>query len=154
MGNRAVITIAKYDDLGDLINKVDNEEIGVYLHWNGGYDSVSAFLHYCNLKNYRCPENDNYGWARLCQVIGNYFGGECSIGIDKCKCLDCDNWDNGVYLIKDWNIVGRVYYEGSEQNHYDLKEMLTEINKRQPISEQLDIKIINDYVDKLNLGGK
>ena len=37
MGNRAVITTRSKD-------------IGVYLHWNGGRDSVEAFLKYCELK--------------------------------------------------------------------------------------------------------
>lgn len=105
MGNRAVITIAKYDTKGKVIENVDDNEIGIYLHWNGGYDSVNAFLKYCKLRKHREPEQDNYGWARLCQVIGNYLGGTTSIGIDTCNRLDCDNGDNGVYLIKNWEIV-------------------------------------------------
>lgn len=64
MGNRAVITTRK-----------DLNGIGVYLHWNGGRDSVSAFLTYCKLKGFRPPERDNYGWAYLCTTIGNFFGG-------------------------------------------------------------------------------
>ena len=73
MGNRAVITTKE---------NFDNNGIGIYLHWNGGYDSVSAFLKYCELKGHRSPDTDCYGWARLCQVIGNFFGGTTSIGID------------------------------------------------------------------------
>lgn len=124
MGNRAVIT-------------TEEKKIGVYLHWNGGYDSVNAFLTYCKLKGYREPEKDNYGWARLCQVIGNFFGGDCSIGIDEYDGLDTDNGDNGVYIIKNWQIVDRLYHSGSEQQVYDLLEMLKEINKNQPEKEQL-----------------
>lgn len=126
MGNRAVITTRQ-------------KKIGIYLHWNGGRDSVEAFLEYCRLKNYRCPENDNYGWARLCQVIGNFFGGSTSIGIDKYENLDIDNGDNGVYVIEDWKIVDRLYFKGSEQQNYDLKEMLVEINSCQPEREQIYI---------------
>lgn len=144
MGNRAVITT--FDSVAE--NNFNEENIGVYLHWNGGRDSVNAFLTYCKLKDYRQPEQDNYGWARLCQVIGNFFGGETSIGIDKCKNLDCDNWDNGVYLIKDWEIVGRVYHEGKEQNSYKLLDMLLEINERQPLSEQLSVEKISEYIYK------
>lgn len=59
-GNRAVIT-------------TEDKRIGVYIHWNGGRDSVEAFLKYCELKGYRKPEEDCYGWARLCQVIGNFL---------------------------------------------------------------------------------
>lgn len=62
MGNRAVITTASETKPKYLDN------IGVYLHWDGGRDSVEAFLKYCKLKKYRPPEQDNCGWARLCQV--------------------------------------------------------------------------------------
>lgn len=128
MGNRAVITTKK---------NFENNGVGVYLHWNGGYDSVSAFLKYCELKGYRSPDGDCYGWARLCQVIGNYFGGTLSLGIDVVDQLDCDNYDNGTYIIEGWNIVGREHYEGAEQNSYDLMEMLVEIDNAQPEKERL-----------------
>ena len=136
MGNRAVITTSKSTDIKN------STDIGIYLHWNGGRDSVQAFLKYCELKGYRSPEKDNYGWARLCQVIGNFFGGELSIGIDSCCSLDCDNWDNGVYIIKDWKIVGRKYFDGIEQDNYNLKDMLFDINEAQPEGEKLDKKVI------------
>ena len=133
MGNRAVITTRE---------NFDNDGVGVYLHWNGGYDSVNAFLTYCKLKGYRAPDSDCYGWARLCQVIGNFFGGSTSIGIDVVSSLDCDNWDNGTYIINGWNIVGREYYEGREQNAYDLVEMLIEIDSKQPEAERLGADFI------------
>lgn len=131
MGNRAVITASKAKDVAQ------SNDIGIYLHWNGGRDSVEAFLTYCKLKGYRKPSEDNYGWARLCQVIGNFFDGGCSIGIDNCCHLDCDNYDNGVYIIEGWEIVGRQYHDGAEQHAYDLLEMLVEIDKNQPTKEQL-----------------
>ena len=140
MGNRAVITTSKSTDIKN------STDIGIYLHWNGGCDSVQAFLKYCELKGYRSPEKDNYGWARLCQVIGNFFGGELSIGIDSCCSLDCDNWDNGVYIIKDWKIVGRKYFDGIEQDNYNLKDMLFDINEAQPEGEKLDKKVIEAAV--------
>ena len=140
MGNRAVITTSKSTDIKN------STDIGIYLHWNGGRDSVQAFLKYCELKGYRSPEKDNYGWARLCQVIGNFFGGELSIGIDSCCSVDCDNWDNGVYIIKDWKIVGRKYFDGIEQDNYNLKDMLFDINEAQPEGEKLDKKVIEAAV--------
>lgn len=130
MGNRAVITTKA---------NMDNNGIGVYLHWNGGRDSVRAFLKYCELKGYRAPSEDNYGWARLCQVIGNFFGGGSSLGIDTVNHLDCNNWDNGVYLIEGWEIVGRMYFEGEEQDEYDLVGMLKTINDSMPESERITI---------------
>ena len=130
MGNRAVITTKA---------NMDNNGVGVYLHWNGGRDSVRAFLKYCELKGYRAPSDDNYGWARLCQVIGNFFGGTLSLGIDTVNHLDCNNWDNGVYLIEGWEIVGRMYFEGEEQDEYDLVGMLKTINDSMPESERIII---------------
>lgn len=129
MGNRAVITTR-------------NKDLGVYLHWNGGRDSVEAFLKYCELKGYRPPETDNYGWARLCQVIGNFFGGELSIGIDKYDRLDKDNRDNGVYIIEKWKIVNREFINWPEQNEYDLIDMLKSINDAQPEKEKLSEEVI------------
>ena len=107
MGNRAVIT-------------TERKDLGVYLHWNGGRDSVEAFLKYCELKGYASPERDTYGWARLCQVIGNYFGGTNSVGISRYEESDRDNFDNGVYIIENWKIIGREFNRGSEQREYDL----------------------------------
>ena len=52
MGNRAVITTRE---------NFNNDGVGVYLHWNGGRDSVQAFLTYCKMKGYREPTSDNYG---------------------------------------------------------------------------------------------
>ena len=129
MGNRAVITTR-------------NKDIGVYLHWNGGRDSVEAFLKYCKLKGYRPPELDCYGWARLCQVIGNFFGGELWIGIDKYDKLDKDNGDNGVYVIENWNIVDRLFISWPEQHEYDLIGMLKSINNAQPENERLSEEVI------------
>ena len=128
MGNRAVITTEK---------NFENNGVGVYLHWNGGYDSVSAFLKYCELKGYRTPDTDNYGWARLCQVVGNFFGGSTSIGIDTVDKLDCDNYDNGVYIIKGWEIVDRKHKRYAEQMEYEMEEMLLEIDSHMPEGEQI-----------------
>lgn len=136
MGNRAVIT-------------TKSKRIGVYLHWNGGRDSIEAFLKYCELQGFRWPEDDCYGWARLCQVISNYFGGGLSIGIDEYTKLDTDNGDNGVYIIEKWQIVERLYHNYPEQHEYDLKEMIKRIDESQPESIQL---FKNIPAENINLG--
>ena len=124
MGNRAVITTKE---------NFENNGVGIYVHWNGGRDSVEAFLKYCELAGYRKPSEDNYGWARLVQVIANFMGNDgLSVGIDVVEHLDCDNEDNGVYIIDGWKIVGREYFEGEEYQSYDLEQMLNEIDKCQP----------------------
>lgn len=135
MGNRAVITTKK-----------DLKDIGVYLHWYGGRDSVTAFLLYCKIKGYRPPEQDNYGWAYLCTTIGNYFGDGLSVGIDIANKLDCDNWDNGTYIIKDWEIVDRMYLHRREQDVYSLMDMLLSIDEQQPkpLGEETIKKALED----------
>ena len=100
MGNRAVITTHS-----GLTNT------GIYLHWNGGRDSVEGFLTYCRLKKYPSPERDCYGWAYLAGVVTNFFGDGYSCGVDRADRLDCDNGDNGVYIINDWRIINRLYFE-------------------------------------------
>lgn len=132
MGNRAVITTK---------DNFENNGIGIYLHWNGGRDSVEAFLKYAELKGVRGVEDDSsYFWARLCQLIGNFFGGTTSLGIEQVNKLDCDNWDNGVYLIdNNFKIVGRRYFEGEEQTSYDVDDMVDSINKCQPEKEQINL---------------
>lgn len=120
MGNRAVITFDK--------------QVGIYLHWNGGLDSVEAFLKYCELKQHR---PDDYGIARLAQVIGNFFGGTTSVGVGKYSRLDCDNFDNGVYVVENWKVVRRIFFSGDEQDEYKLLEMLKAIDEKQPVDEQL-----------------
>jgi hypothetical protein len=129
MGNRAVIT-------------TQDKQLGVYLHWNGGRDSVEAFLLYCKLKGYRCPENDSYGWARLCQVIGNFFGGEYSVGIDRYDRLDTDNGDNGTYIIKDWQIVGKEFEPLDELDIEQVKDMLLAINGSMPKLEKIKEEVL------------
>lgn len=147
MGNRAVITTRE---------NWMHYGVGVYLHWNGGRDSVEAFLKYCELKGYRSPDQDCYGWARLCQVVGNFFGGSTSVGIDGLWHLDRDNGDNGVYIIEGWKIVGRYNFNGEEQDNYKMDEMLLSIDEHMPYEEQ-----ISDYlegkevmVDELAVGDK
>ena len=100
MGNRCVITTKE---------NFENNGVGIYLHWNGGRDSVEGFLKYCKMKGYREPTTDCYGWAYLVTTIGNFFGDGLSIGVDTVNNLDCDNGDNGVYIIDGWKIVDRKY---------------------------------------------
>ena len=136
MGYRAVIT-------------TEDKQIGVYVHWNGGRDSVEAFLLYCKLKGYRCPEDDCYGWARLCQVIGNFFGGESSVGINKYDRLDTDNGDNGTYIIKNWQIIGKEFEPLDKLDIEQVKDMLVAINGNMPLSEQLAINDLYKAADEL-----
>ena len=105
MGNRAVITASTLRTMG----------VGIYLHWNGGPASVLAFLDVARERGYRDPAGDeSYAMARLCGLICEFFGGSDSVGIGPLDRLDCDNHDNGVYVIGEgWEVVDR-WGAGSE----------------------------------------
>ena len=98
MGNRATL---KFQDEADQPN--------IYLHWHGGRASVQAFL---NVAKAMELEADSYGLARMCQIIGNFFGGNSSIG---CENNLGDYGDNGIYLIKNFEIIGREKFNGKEE---------------------------------------
>ena len=130
MGNRAIV-------------KPVDKNIGVYLHWNGGIDSVTAFLKYCELRGFRNFE-DSYGLARFCQVVGNFFGGGLSVGVldDIGETEDDAEWvDNGIYVVKGWKVI-RHLYSSEIREGYDQNEMLKFIDSKQPESEQL-----GDFLD-------
>lgn len=125
MGNRAIV-------------KPEGQDIGVYLHWNGGIDSVTAFLKYCDLRGFR-DFDDSYGLARFTQVVSNFFGGGLSVGIETGvkETKEYAEWiDNGIYVVKGWEIVRRVG-GFDDREGYDLDDMLKEIDVRQPLTERL-----------------
>ena len=126
MGDRAVIA-----------NKDKN--IGVYLHWDGYREFVESILAYCDVKGYRSPDVDyEYGWARLCQVAGNTIGGTLSLGVGDYARMDTDNWDNGTYIIKNWDIDQRLYQHYEDAKMQDsMFENLVYINNKQPKDERL-----------------
>ena len=149
MGNRAVITTQQ-----GWLCKENN--LGIYLHWNGGRDSVEAFLTYCKMHGYRRPENDNYGWASLATVISNFFGASGdSVGIDIVSRLDYDNWDNGVYIIEDWQIVDRKCFKGHEQCEYNLEDFLRDIDEAMPEGARLGEDFLSSVLvptDEVEIG--
>lgn len=147
MGDRAVIS-----------NK--NKNLGVYLHWYGYREFVESVLAYCDLKQYRNPDvDDEYGWARLCQVLGNTLGGTTSLGIGRFDRMDTDNWDNGTYIIEGWDIKERLYQQYEDAKMKDpMFENLKYINEKQPKDEQLkdeELKAFAElweikHIDRLN----
>lgn len=136
MGNRAVITTPA-------------KRVGIYLHWNGGRDSVEAFLAYCKLRGFCSPDRDASGWANLANVICTFLGTGMDCGIDTIDSLDCDNGDNGVYIIKDWEIVGREFFNGKEQRDHDLHGMLKAINRTFLEKRRVDEEVLDNYVRKI-----
>lgn len=147
MGDRAVIS-----------NK--NKNLGVYLHWYGYREFVESVLAYCDAKQYRSPDvDDEYGWARLCQVLGNTLGGTISLGIGRFERMDTDNWDNGTYIIEGWDIKERLYKQYEDAQMKDsMFENLKYINEKQPEDERLkeeELKAFAElweikHIDRLN----
>lgn len=137
-----------------------NKDIGVYLHWYGYREFVESVLAYCDAKGYRSPDVDSeYGWARLCQVLGNSIGGALSVGVGNYKNMDIDNWDNGTYIIENWNIKERLYSHIEDQQMKDsMFENLKYINDKQPEEEKLKDEELKSFaelwelknVDRLN----
>lgn len=134
MGNRAVVTFAEKNDIEKyaydrespmhikgFVN--DNPcKVGVYLHWSGGYDSIMPFCMACKELGFRSPTYDNYGIACFVQLAKNFFGiYGLSVGVDSLSNLDCDNGDNGVFVVDgEWEIIGREYErdEQTRDNEY------------------------------------
>lgn len=140
MGNRAVVTFANRCEIekhlvpaekggnGEKLEGfvADNpHRVGVYLHWNGGRDSIVAFLGACKKLGYRGGASDDYGVACFTQTVRNFFGKRgLSVGVNTLKCLDTDNGDNGVYVVDDkWEIVGREFAR-REQNEHDIADFI------------------------------
>lgn len=149
MGDRAVIT-------------TEDRKMGIYLHWDGDITSVTAFLTWCKLRGIRAPDYQNYGWARLCQVIANYIEGAyygaarrigceetfsgLSVGVDRYENLKgLADWDNGTYIIKGWDIVGRERAGDDEECGEWIYGLLCDINRYQPEGMRLDESVFEPY---------
>jgi hypothetical protein len=102
MGNRATITITDGTTTGPTI----------YLHWNGGPESVYPFLHTVSMMGVRA-ETDYYT-ARLVQAIGNFFGGGLSIGISNSEPKKDTCGDNGAYFYNVRTDTMERYTEGKK----------------------------------------
>lgn len=114
MGNRAVVVFGE-----------GASAPAVYLHWNGGRESIQAFIDYLNDKGVR---PDDYAAARFAQVVGNYFGGTYSLGLATAGYYG-DQGDNGVYVvgqdpdqpartaILSWSLEGSEYVEEFDEDY-------------------------------------
>lgn len=128
MGNRAALTDAQHS-------------VGVYLHWNGGRRSVEAFVRYCALRHFRAPSEDaSYAFARLAQVVGNFFGGALSLGVLSADEVEASReLENGIYVIGDWKIDEHIVTapDYCEEEVDGLVRMMHGIDAAQPEREQI-----------------
>jgi len=106
MGNRAVISFQNCGAVNGDEEKLDKSAVGLYLHWNGGLESIEAF---CKA----ATDLEIKDSARFIQMVGNWFGGNQSVYVDTVGQLDCDNFDNGTYVVKrsehEWKIFSRFF---------------------------------------------
>ena len=117
MGNRAVIA---FDD-----EHAEKDQCpAIYLHWNGSRSTVEGFLKAA--KEFGIRGNDpTYCIARLTQVIGNAIGGTLSLGVG-CYGNFGDPGDNGVYWIRNWEIVDHDTDYASEYSEEGVNQAYNE----------------------------
>lgn len=114
MGNRAVIAFKS------------EPTIGLYVHWNGGVESVLAFLEATKRRAGEESADAGRAMARLTETVSRYFTDGMSVYVGPVAQLDTDNGDNGTYWIGDrWNIVKRENV--SEQNA--VKRLVMDLGK-------------------------
>lgn len=100
----------------------------------------------CKDEGIRPPEEDNYGWARLCQIVGNAIQGDLGIGIGIYDDLDGDNGDNGLYVIRGWRVVGREFFSGEECDRGLDEELLVRIDLGQPAQDKMGYEAIGKWM--------
>lgn len=117
MGNRAYIAF-------------ENNPIHIYVHWNGGLESIKAFCDVAKERGFRNPTGDpTYAMARLVGLIHEFFGVTDSTSLGLCTFASEDAEkdsvvfaDNGKYIIgKDWQIIRHYTYD------YDDKDKIIEL---------------------------
>ena len=95
MGNRAYVIFEDKDS--------QTFSPAIYLHWNGGPESVYAFLDELDRRGVRADQE--YEAARFVQVVGEYFmPDQLSLGVvsGPTSAADLGRWareDNGLYLV-------------------------------------------------------
>tara|TARA_R110000787_G_scaffold471_3_gene1776 strand:- start:671 stop:1018 length:348 start_codon:yes stop_codon:yes gene_type:complete len=95
MGNRAVVCLKD----NNKETRINDDDLGIYLHWNGSPDQVEHFLELARDRMGDRLGDANYGKARLVGLIHEEIEGNVSLGLDRCQYLDTDNGDNGTYVV-------------------------------------------------------
>lgn len=103
MGNRAVVHF-----------KDDDSKHGIYLHWNGGPESILAFLDTMESRGWT---RIDYASARFTAVVGEFFDNSGddsghSLGIVDDPAAWADGCDNGLYEVTRGNAKWVVKHRG------------------------------------------
>lgn len=154
MGNRAYVV---FDNTRNETPKGSDALPAVYLHWNGGPESVYGFLAYT--KKVCRPGDNEYIPARFVQIVGNYFSENLSLGLIAVKREDVGDLtemiDNGVYVVNvdTFEVTNRYRSEYVDLHAPDgtpYKEGVTHkyvvksLTKKQ-IAEEKDTALKHDY---------
>lgn len=150
MGNQAIIV-------------GENSNIGLYLHWNGGMDTVKPLLDYCALI---APQGGlgerfhNSGLTIITTVMSNFFGNDGgNVDVVSVSGNKSDiPYDNGIYVVDGWEIVERRRKNGqtTEQDSYDYKEVMRTLDSRQPERNQIPELVESEltYPEDIKIGDK
>lgn len=117
MGNRAIITSTKKD-------------IALYMHWNGGRDTVEPLLEACAATGIPSPEKDPSGWSAIASRARNYLGDH--VGLWTYQGDRSSPGDNGIYVIEDWSIKERIKGPRWEQVVHPKDKMLEVLEENMP----------------------
>jgi hypothetical protein len=130
MGNKALIA-------------PQNGHIGIELHWNGGRDSINAFLEYGRLAGLPPLGKNDSGIFNFVTVLVNFFGNDghnvypVAIPQSLPELEQLNPGDNGIYIVDGWKIIKRLCKPTFEQRDHDLDEMLKAIDAAQPARDKL-----------------
>ena len=143
MGNRAVVAFVDCSNAGNFHNLdaqdksrylnnslIKDKSPSVYLHWNGGRDSVEGFL---------TVVKKLYGGSSSCldakeravlfySVVHRAGMGGVSTEVSTFKEVDADNGDNGTYWVDEsFQIIDREYQRYPEQQNHPLDEFVNAV---------------------------
>jgi len=167
MGNRANVIFTDGED---------RFSPATYLHWNGGPESVYAFLKELDRREVRCDQE--YEAARFVQVVGEFFDSRekfetLSLGIVNVpegvmasynleislQLVRTDNGDNGFYVVdrrhRDANGLPKVRrfmfkYQGGESTFQELDEAEVEAERKLAVTRRSYAEPIREFFESLD----
>ena len=118
MGNRTVLVLkdsdwndgVSYSRNNKIIDYIQPNDLGIYLHWNGSPEQVQEILDKTKELMADRIGDSFYTKARLLGVINDLIPGNLSVGLGLAAELDYANGDNGYYVIncEDISIIHHV----------------------------------------------
>ena len=133
MGNRAVVAFVDCSgkDKSRYLNNslIKDKSPSVYLHWNGGRDSVEGFLTVVKkLYGGSCCLAAKERAVLFYSVVRRAGMGGVSTEVSTFKKVDADNGDNGTYWVDEsFQIIDREYQRYPEQQNHPLNEFVNAV---------------------------